>query len=201
MNFLPKSMRLVAVLLSCLMACESLATAQTRSGLRIMVVEGDGAINDIERGSSRDPVVEVRDEDDKPVAGARLTFSLPERGPGGSFFGAGNNLNVTTDAQGRATGAGFRPNVTVGRFLIHVTAVHGDRTATVNITQSNVRQSDGGGAIQPARKFGRSKLLAVIAGGAIIGAVVAARGGNETPSTQIPGTSITPGTVSVGTPR
>jgi hypothetical protein len=199
MNF-PQSVRLVAVLLSCLMTFEGIAGAQTRASLRIMVIEGDGAINDIQRGSGRDPVVEVRDENDKPVAGAKLTFALPERGPGGTFFGSGSNLNVTTNGQGRATGTGFRPNQTEGKFQIHVTAVQGDRTGTVYITQSNVRQTDLSSAVKPDRKFSR-KLIAVIAVGAIVGAAVAAHGGNDNNASTVPPTTITPGTVSVGTPR
>jgi hypothetical protein len=129
-----------------------------------------------------------------------LTFALPERGPGGTFFGSGNNLNVTTNGQGRATGTGFRPNQTEGRFQIHVTAVQGDRTGTVYITQSNVRQTDLSSAVKPDRKFGR-KLIAIIAAGAIVGAVVAARGGDDSTTSTVPATTITPGTVSVGTPR
>jgi hypothetical protein len=45
---------------------------------------------------------QVSDENDKPVAGANVTFLLPERGPGGTFFGTWRNVVVTTDQQGRA---------------------------------------------------------------------------------------------------
>src|SRR6266850_1548103 len=140
-----KHARFAALLLACMMVFQDLSVAQSgsaRPNLKIVVVEGEGAINNIQRRSARDPVVEVRDENDAPVSGARLTFSLPERGPGGSFFGSGNNLSVITNQQGRGVGTGFRPNLTAGRFQIHVTAVQGDRIGAVNITQSNVLPAD-----------------------------------------------------------
>ena len=197
-----KSMRFAAVLLSWLMACEGLASAQAGPGLRIVVVEGEGAINNIQLGSGRQPVVQVRDENDEPVAGGEVTFSMPESGPGGTFFGW-RKLIVTTNEQGRATGNGFRPNLTEGVFQIQVTAAQGDRTGAVNITQSNVLQIGGlSQTVTPNRKFGRRKIIAALTAGAIIAAVAATRGGNDGASTTaIPGTSITPGTVSVGTPR
>jgi hypothetical protein len=191
------------------MACEGLLSAQARPVLKIVVVEGEGAINNIQLGITRQPpVVQVSDENDKPVAGANVTFLLPERGPGGTFFGTWRNVVVTTDQQGRATGAGFRPNSTEGDFQIQVTAVEGDRTGTANITQSNVTGSN----VQQTesanrgpnrfRQLGRRKILiGVLAAGAIIAAVVATRGGNDESTSSTPGTTITPGTVSVGTPR
>ena len=199
-----KSVQLAAVLLSCLMGCEGLVSGQAPPGLRIVVVDGEGAINNIQLGAGREPVVQVRDENDKRVAGAKVTFSLPERGPGGTFFGALKNLSVTTNEQGRATGAGFRPNLTEGPFQIQVTAAQGDRTGAVNITQSNLPTGGVNPVATPDRKFwkvGRGKIIAILAAGGIIAAVAANRGGNGASTTTTPGTSITPGTVSVGTPR
>src|ERR1051326_1845488 len=185
-----KTAPVAALLLLFTMACDGWLDAQAR-GLKIVVIEGEGAINNIQTGSARNPVVEVRDENDRPVAGARLKFSLPERGPGGSFFGAGSNLTVVSNREGRASTAGFRPNLTRGRFQIRVDATEGDRAATVNITQSNILPADSGTTIKPDRKFGKRKIIGALAVGAIIGAVIATRGGDETPATTVPGTSIT----------
>ena len=197
-----KSMRFAAVLILCLFACEGLASAQERSNLRIAVVEGEGAVNNVQLGSGQPLVVQVRDDNNAPVAGANVTFLLPGRGAGGTFYGVWNKLSVTTNEQGRATGTGFRPNTTEGPFQIQVTAAQGDRTGTVNITQSNVLPAQGGsGAVKPARKFWKSKIFAALAAGAIAGIVVAAHGDDESTTTTTPGTSIIPGTVSVGTPR
>ena len=191
-------MRWAAVFLSCLLTCQNVASAQA-AGLNIVVIEGEGAINSIQRGAGKSPIIEVRDENDKPVASARVTFSLPERGPGGSFFGAGNNLSVTTNEQGRAIGAGFRPNSTEGRFQIRVTAVQGDRTGAATISQLNTQS--GGDPIKASGKFWRSKTFAIVVVGAIVGGVVASKAGGDDSTPATPGTTITPGTISVGTPR
>ena len=197
-----KFMRLAAVLLSWLMVCQDLASAQARPGLKIVVLEGEGAVNNLELGTAGEPVVEVRDENDTPLAGAQVTFSLPERGPSGSFFGSGTNLRVTTDQQGRATGSRFQQNRTEGRFQIRVTAVYGERTGAVDISQSNVLTTENiNRVVQANGKFGRGKLIAILTAGAIVGIVLANRDGNGSSTTTVPGTTITPGTVSVGTPR
>src|SRR5438477_11081397 len=196
------SVRLAAVLLSCAISFPGIASGQERPTLKIVVVEGEGANNDIETRSSQSPVVQIRDEKDQPVAGANVDFVLPQRGPGGTFFGVWNNLSVVTNEEGRATGNGFRPNQTEGRFQIRVTAQQGDRTGTINITQNNVRPPDDlNKVVDSVRKFGHRKLIVALAAGAIVGGVLAARGGNDTSSTTTPGTSVTPGTISVGTPR
>src|ERR1035441_11134548 len=68
--------------------------------LNLVIVEGDGAINNIRQRTAREPVVEVQDENHKPVAGAVILFELPSRGASGEFPGGAHSLSVTTDAQG-----------------------------------------------------------------------------------------------------
>src|SRR5260221_14048777 len=95
-----KASRFAIALFSCLTACAGLANAQAAPGLKIVVVQGEGATNNVALGSAQQLVVQVRDETDKPAAGASVTFYSPERGPGGSFFGAYNKLTVATNEQG-----------------------------------------------------------------------------------------------------
>lgn len=175
---------------------------QARLGLRIVVVEGEGATHNIQLGSGREAVVEVRDENDRPVSGAKVTFSAPERGPSGTFFGASRNLTIATNEQGRATAAGFRPNLQEGRLQVQVTASSGDRTAAAVINQTNVM--GGGAATQASGKksgFGKGKIIAIAAVAAVAVALGASRGGDEPASRPAAGTTITSGTVSVGAPR
>jgi len=183
------------------------ASGQARPGLKIVVIEGEGAVNNILFGSAREPIVQVRDENDKPVTGAKVTFTLPDRGPGGTFFGTGKNLSVTTNDQGRATGTGFRHNFIEGHFQIQVTATKGNISDTVNISQNNVlpqtsvpSSDDTNRVVKSEKKFGRGKIIAVVGAAAIIAAVAATRGHDST-TTTTPGTSVTPGTISVGSPR
>jgi len=170
--------------------------------LKVVVIEGEGAINNIRTRSATAPVVEVRDENDKPVAGAEVIFQLPPAGPGGVFHGWMRSQTVRSDAQGRAAASGYTPNDQAGRFNIKVTATLGKKTGSVVIGQSNAYR---GGGSAPGVSGGRSNwwkiVLGVGAAGAVIGAVAATRGnGTSTPAATNPIT-ITPGPITVGSPR
>src|SRR5690349_15440587 len=54
------------------------------SDLKIVVVRGEGFSNNLKKRVAREPIVEVRDRNNKPVAGATVTFALPGAGPGGT---------------------------------------------------------------------------------------------------------------------
>jgi hypothetical protein len=168
-----------------------------------MIVEGEGAINNIQLGAGKEPTVEVRDETDKPVSGAKVTFALPERGPGGTFFGASRTVTVPTNEQGRATATGFRPNLYEGRFQIQVSAAAGEKTGTAVISQSNSLPTGGMNKVEAKKGLSRGKVIAILVGVGIVAAiaVAASRDDETTTTTTTPGTSITPGTVVVGTPR
>ncbi len=178
--------------------------AQGPASLKILVIDGEGAINNIQLGTGREPVVEVRDESDRPVSGAKVTFSMPESGPGGTFFGASRNMTIATNEQGRATATGFRPNLYEGRFQIRVTAAAGDKSATAVISQSNSLPSGAVNRVSPGKKkFGAGKIVALVVAAAVAGIIGATRGGDEETvvTTPTPGTSITPGVIAVGAPR
>ncbi len=105
--------------------------------LNLLVVEGEGAVNNIRQRTARDPIVEVQDENHRPVSGALVLFALPRSGPGGTFANGARTLSVTTDAQGRAVGRGLRPNNIAGQFEIAVTASLAGITAAIRIRQTN----------------------------------------------------------------
>lgn len=172
--------------------------------LQITIVEGEGAINNVKERVNREPIVQVEDENHKPVAGAAVVFFLPNQGPGGTFADGTRSLTVTTDAQGRAVARGIRFNKSTGQMQIRVTATANGQTATASITQTNVAGGGGGGASASAGGLSTAAKVLIIVGlaaGAAAGAVVATRGGgssNSSPS-GIP-TAITPGTPTVGAP-
>jgi len=207
-----KPMRLAIALFFSLMGFVGLANAQAPSGLKIVVVQGEGAINNVALGSSQQLVVQVRDENDKPAAGASVTFYSPERGPGGSFFGAYNKLTVATNEQGNAAATSFQPNLIEGPFQIRVIANRENLTGEANINQTNVLRTNvlpadtGNGGIitklKSVKRRRRNKKFATIAVGVMIVLVATTRGGDSsTSATTVPGTTIIPGTISVGTPR
>lgn len=138
--------------------------------LTIAIIEGDNFVNNIRRGTARDPVVEVRDRNRKPVAGALVLFALPESGPSGTFANGARTLSVTTDQQGRAVAKGLQPNKQAGQFQIAITASLGAQVATATITQTNVLAVVTAGAAQTADSVGLSTAAKV----SIIGGVAAA---------------------------
>src|SRR5688500_15876646 len=107
--------------LRCFIRLSVLACVLDAATLSIHVVEGQNAINNINRATTFEPVVEVSDESGQPVAGAVVSFQVPAMGPGGTFVDGGTTLMVHTDAQGRAAARGLRPNKTTGPFDIRVT--------------------------------------------------------------------------------
>lgn len=170
--------------------------AEAPHQLNLVIVESEGAINNIRQRTSREAIVQVEDENHKPVAGAAVTFLLPTSGPGGAFNGS-KTLTVMSDSQGRAVARGFQPNKAVGKFQIKVTASYQNATGTAVINQSNVLP-----AAAAAGGIGAGKILAIIAiaGAAAAGGAVAATrgGGNNTPRTTP--TVITAGSGTVGAP-
>ena len=172
--------------------------ASQPGSLKIVVLEGEGAKNNIRAKSATAPAVEIRDENEKPVAGAEVIFQLPPVGPGGVFHGWMRSQTVRSDASGKAVTSGYTPNEEEGRFNIKVTAVAGAKSGNAVIAQSNVRGT--GGANAPKRSWW--KVAAVIGGAAIVGGAIAASRGDDTAAAvaKVPVT-ITPGPVSVGGPR
>jgi hypothetical protein len=106
--------------------------------LHIVILEGEDALNNIRQRTAREPIVQVEDENHKPVAGALVLFTIhgSASGAGGSFAGA-TSLSVTTGADGQAVAKGFTPNATKGSYTIEVTATLGALTALVVVHQTS----------------------------------------------------------------
>lgn len=197
-------MRLLAVLLAWFMAFQLLSASmwaqEAGAQLNIVIVDGDGAINNIRQRTAREPIVQVEDQNHKPVAGAAVVFLLPDQGASGVFANGSHTLTVITDAQGRAAAKGFRPNTVQGKLQIHVTASHQGQTASATISQTNAVSAAAGAAT--AGVSGKLIAILAIAGGAVAGGIVAAtHGGGGSSTTTTPPTTVTPGTGTVGAPH
>ncbi|MCC6389563.1 MAG: hypothetical protein IT167_03085 [Bryobacterales bacterium] len=168
------------------------------SKLNLIIVEGEGAINNVKQRSVREPIVQVEDENHKPVAGASVAFLLPGNGASGSFANGSRLLTVMTDQNGRAVMNGFKPNNVAGQLQIRVTASYQGQTATAVITQTNVIAAAVAGGIAAGKLIA---ILAVVGGAAAAGVAVAVtRNGGTSPGTPAP-TVISPGSPTVGPPR
>jgi len=184
------------------------ATAQTAlAKLNLVVVEGDGAINNIRLRTAREPVVQVEDENHKPVAGAVVVFQLPNQGAGGTFADGAHSLTVFSDSRGRAVARGLRPNTGRGQFQIHVNASFNSQTASAVLTQTNVLSAAGAAVAGGISAKLVAVLIAVGATAAAGGAYYATHSGSSASSnisTIAAGASaitIAPGVGTVGAPR
>ncbi|MFN0106647.1 MAG: carboxypeptidase-like regulatory domain-containing protein [Bryobacteraceae bacterium] len=164
--------------------------------LNIEIVEGEGAVNNIRQRMAREPMVQVTDENRKPVAGAAVVFLLPNQGAGGTFANGARSLTTLTDANGNAVARGLQANRLSGQYQVRVTASHQGRTASTSITMTNAALT-GAAAGGAALKW---LLILGVAGGAAAGVAVAATGGNGG-SPSRPSTTVTPGTPNVGAPQ
>jgi hypothetical protein len=173
--------------------------------LTVVIVEGEGAINNIRQRTAREPIVEVQDENHRPVAGAAVVFTVAPSngGAGAAFAGNAQTAEFVTDQAGRVVAKGFHPNTHVGQLQIRVTATSNGRVGTATISQTNVTAA---AASSAGASIGGLKLLAIIAvaaGGATAAAIVASHGGGSRSSgggVATGPTSITPGAPTVGAP-
>lgn len=190
----PLSWKVLALALAAL-CC----SAQTR-GLRLVVVEGEGALNSVDARRAKEPVVRVEDSEERPVAGAVVNFILPAQGAGGEFLGGEMSFTGVAGADGTVVGRGLRPNRIAGPFQIRVTASARGETATAVIRQTNVTSAEGVRA--SSRKY---VWFAAIGGAALAGVLAATLGGGSTPASTNPpvggGTTVVPGVPSFGPPR
>ena len=201
-SFSPVKVRCVAVTLTCLMLLHSWSSpmpAQVASPpkLKILILDGEGAVNSIKLGTAREPIVQVQDENDRPVAGAMVVFTLPDRGASGIFADGSKSLIVHTDTKGQAVARGLKPNQTAGQFKIRVDVSHQGATTSSAVTQSNALAAAAAAGGISAKLI---TILAIVGGAAAVGAVAASGGGNDAPSTP-PSTTVTPGRTTFGPPR
>src|SRR5437763_4811792 len=125
----------LAVGLSLLITLPTLQ-AQTQplpTELNIVVVEGEGAINNVRQRVAHDPAVRVEDENHKPITGVAVVFTLPTEGATGEFSNGAKSLTIMTDAEGRAAAQSLRMDQVAGKIPIHVNASFRGLTARTSI--------------------------------------------------------------------
>jgi hypothetical protein len=176
--------------------------AQASGGeIKLVVVQGEGALNNIRTRNAAPLIVEVRDASDKPIAGAEVIFQLPPAGPGGVFNGWMRNQTARTNAEGRAETNGFTPNDEAGRFNIKVSATSGTKTASLIIAQVNSPNGTENGK-QAKSKSNLWKVLLIVGAAGLAGGIVAAtRGGSSTPAPPPVPITVTAGPITIGAPR
>ena len=183
-------MQPLAIILSVLMGFPILRAQTLPTQLSIVVVEGEGAINNARQRVTREPIIRIEDENHKPIAGAAVVFTLPTEGATGEFGNGSKNLTIMTDKQGLATAHGLKLNGLPGKVPIQVNASYRGLTARTTISQTSVlppgaKASSGGG--------GHGTLIAILV---VVGA--AAAGGGAYLATHKSGSSAPPVTIPSG---
>jgi len=165
-----------------LLALNCAATAQV-AVLQIRVIEGEGAVHAPGSRSTHPLTVEVTDEAGRPVAGAAVSFHLPEEGPGGAFANGIRTEVVLTDGNGHASVHGLRLNRAPGRFQIRILA--SKEQARAGMVSFQYIAEPGSGAAAAASTAGRSHgyrkwivVAAVVGAGAAAGILAAEKSGS-----------------------
>ena len=141
--------------------------------LQIQVVEGEGAVHQPGSHSSRPLTVDVTDETGKPVAGAAVSFHLPEEGPGGTFASGLRTDVATTDSHGRATIHTFQANRNPGRFQIRIVASKEQARAGTVSFQYIAEPKPGSVASASTSHSKRWLVIGAAAGGGALAALLA----------------------------
>ncbi len=103
--------------------------------LQIEVVAGEGAVHPAGSRTPSGLVVRVADSLGRPVAGALVSFRLPDDGPGGAFASGLGTEIVKAGADGRAVAPPVRWNHLHGAVEIRITAARDGRRAGAVVVQ------------------------------------------------------------------
>jgi len=175
--------------------------------LHIVILDGENALNNIRERTAREPIIQVEDENHKPVSGAAVLFLIHsgDNGAGATFANGATSFSTKTGPDGKAQAQGLQTSQTPGSFTIAVTVTVGALVAETVIHQQNVitalntlpAKTTQGGTASRGGLFGLSKTTTIIIGGAIIGGVI---GGVVAATNGGSSTTIGTGTGTVGPP-
>jgi hypothetical protein len=178
--------------------------------LRIIVLAGNGETNDLEHRVMAPLVVQVLDQNDRPVQGAEVVFRFPVSGPGATFSDGKPTGTIRTNGTGEAAAMHWTANGQTGTFEVHVNAAYGNEIGETTVKMTNAASVAPGSNITMAKTAGAKKShwysptwvkIALIAGvaGAGVGIWLGLRGGSHAANTAP--ITVTPGTPSVGGPH
>jgi hypothetical protein len=175
--------------------------------LKMLVLAGNGEMNDLERKVMAPLVVQVLDQNDRPVEGAQVIFRFPLDGPGAAFAGGQLSQTVRSNGTGEAAAVNWMANGQVGTFEVHVNATYGNEIGETTVKMQNVsRIVETQGTNKHAKQshwYSPTWVKVALAGGvaaAVVGIVLATRGGGHASSSSTVPITVTPGSPSVGQP-
>lgn len=168
--------------------------------LKVLALAGNGEFNDLERRVMAPLVVQVLDENGRPVEGAQVVFRFPAQGPGVRLPDGKTSVTATSNVDGQARAAGWTANGEVGTFAIRVTATRRNEFGEATLSMTNAQSMSEAAAKSSKKSWWSTKWgrIAILAGaGAAAGiAVAATRGSGSTASG--PSVVVVPGAPTVG---
>lgn len=184
---------------------QPMASLPVVKNLKILVLSGNGEMNDLERRVMAPLVVQILDQNDRPVEGAEVVFRFPLSGPSAAFPGGKTSQTVRSNGTGEAAAVNWMANGQVGTFEIHVTASYGNFQGDTTVKMQNVTRIVEGEKGKGKQTHWYSPTwvkiaLVGVAAGAVAGIVLGTRGGGKSAASTNPIT-ITPGSPSVGAPH
>jgi len=198
---------LAALLASQIFVTQAWGQQAPGRAISVVVVEGEGASNNVRSRLNRQIVVRLEDDSHRPVSGAAVNFFLPNQGPGGTFMNGTSSLTTTTDGRGRAYAGGIQFNQQAGPMQVRVAASYAGQTASAVVNQTNMvgpvvtgnpsKSGGGGGGLSTTAKV---LIVVGIAAAGGIAAYFATRGGSSTSVAVTPTATISAGTPTVGAP-
>lgn len=141
--------------------------------LKIVIIDGDEAANVVQEKMAAEPVIEVRDDQDRKVAGAVVRFKIRKAVSNrlsAAFRGGKDEVRTLTDAAGQARAGTLTP-LEPGPFDIDVEVTRGGKTATATLRHRNYATA------ADARADGRQPVQRTAAAGVAAGAGAANAGG------------------------
>jgi hypothetical protein len=170
---------LLSALVSSFLAIGPAIAGQAGTGLKVMVVEGNGARAVISQSAA--PIkLRVVDASNRVVSGATVVFTSPASGPSCFFLNGAHSMIVFTDQQGLAVTQDYHANSIAGVYQIQVQAAYKGDVATLSIEHTNVVAK---------KSTGKIFLIGAAAGGALA-TVLAVKGGQSSPASTSGGSSV-----------
>jgi len=140
--------------------------ADKQPRLHIEILKGDSGVNTLGSDVVVQPVVQVRDRNNQPLADVAVTFTAPNDGPSATFLNGSRSITLMTDSSGEAILLGMKP-INPGKFQIAVSASVGSETVVTAISLTNEPRAQPT-ATGAKKKQGLSKgaILAIVGAGA-----------------------------------
>jgi hypothetical protein len=182
---------------------QSAAQLPVEQSLKVRVLAGNNEMNDLERRIMAPLVVQVVDQNERPIESAEVVFRFPISGPSATFAGGKSSVTARTNGTGQVAATNWMANGQVGPFEVHVNASYGNQVGEATVSMTNVTRVVAEPKKSTAKGWWSHRWVkvAVIGGAALaigLGVYFGTRGGSKGSGSTV---TINPGSPGVGAPQ